>query len=75
MIEGSLYISRLLIKKRWEVVIGMQLFKIDTNKKSLEKIMGSTLSSWGLNEPCDLESWIINYNKDIFGWLFFHTGG
>lgn len=45
----------------------MQLFKISTDRKTLEKIAGSTLSAQGFNEPQDLESWIINYNEAIFG--------
>jgi hypothetical protein len=45
----------------------MQLFRINADRKTLDKIVGSTLSAHGFNEPRDLEAWIINYDKDIFG--------
>src|SRR3990170_3151280 len=45
----------------------MQLFQIDSAKKILTKVVGSTLAAHGFTEPRDLEAWIVNYNKEIFG--------
>ncbi len=44
----------------------MHLFKIEEETKSLKKIEVANLASQGFNEPRDLESWVMKYDKDIF---------
>lgn len=45
----------------------MELFRINSDKKKLEKIPSTTLSSHGFTEPKDLESWIAENDAEIFG--------